>query len=537
MKIKKIKLTGFKRFTNLTIQDIPETAKVILLIGLNGQGKSSVFDALNTWYYSNCKHSNSWNESYHLKQSHPDKLHAHQAIQIEFHDPLPTTKNDLLKVIYSRSAYRNEPEFEINHLSAITSALDESRPNRMIDNDATVAQNYRRLVSQSLEDMYENAHPSTTVEAFRENIIGEIREAVRSIFPNLILNSLGNPLTGGTFKFDKGTSRGFSYKNLSAGEKAAFDLVVDIIIKRKEFDNTIYCFDEPEAHMNTRLQGALFKEMFNLVPENSQLWLATHSIGIMKAARDISEKFPGEVIFLDFSEVKFDHPDNLSPAVLNRHFWRKIIEVAFDDMADLVAPSHVIICEGKPHIDIRNSQMDAYCYEQIFSAEFPDVGFLSEGNSFDVEHDRLAFTGAIKAVSKGTKITRLIDRDDHSPEEIKQKEGKVKVLSRRHLESYLFDDEVLIALCEKFSKHEESENLIKDKQTLIQKSVAGGRSQDDIKAISGELYNAAKKRLQLSQCGNSAKAFMRDTLAPLIKPHMNIYKELRHEIFGSNLIL
>jgi len=40
------------------------------------------------------------------------------------------------------------------------------------------------------------------------------------IFPGFSLNGLGNPLTNGTFRFDKGTSRGFLYKNLSGGEKA-----------------------------------------------------------------------------------------------------------------------------------------------------------------------------------------------------------------------------------------------------------------------------------------------------------------------------
>ena len=45
MKIKKIHLKNFKRFTDLTIDEIPETAKLVVLIGANGCGKSSLFDA------------------------------------------------------------------------------------------------------------------------------------------------------------------------------------------------------------------------------------------------------------------------------------------------------------------------------------------------------------------------------------------------------------------------------------------------------------------------------------------------------------
>ena len=39
MKIKSIKLEGFKRFTDLKIEGIPETAKLVVMIGPNGCGK------------------------------------------------------------------------------------------------------------------------------------------------------------------------------------------------------------------------------------------------------------------------------------------------------------------------------------------------------------------------------------------------------------------------------------------------------------------------------------------------------------------
>ena len=40
MKIKSIKLSDFKRFTDLTIEGLPETAKLVVMIGPNGSGKS-----------------------------------------------------------------------------------------------------------------------------------------------------------------------------------------------------------------------------------------------------------------------------------------------------------------------------------------------------------------------------------------------------------------------------------------------------------------------------------------------------------------
>ena len=45
MRIKRIELDNYKRFNHLVIDEIPETAKLVVLIGPNGTGKSSLFDA------------------------------------------------------------------------------------------------------------------------------------------------------------------------------------------------------------------------------------------------------------------------------------------------------------------------------------------------------------------------------------------------------------------------------------------------------------------------------------------------------------
>ena len=44
MRIKSVHLKNYKRFTELAIADLPETARLVVLVGLNGTGKSSVFD-------------------------------------------------------------------------------------------------------------------------------------------------------------------------------------------------------------------------------------------------------------------------------------------------------------------------------------------------------------------------------------------------------------------------------------------------------------------------------------------------------------
>ena len=50
MKIKKIELKNYKRFTDFTIDNISASVKLVLVVGPNGSGKTSLFDAFNLWY-------------------------------------------------------------------------------------------------------------------------------------------------------------------------------------------------------------------------------------------------------------------------------------------------------------------------------------------------------------------------------------------------------------------------------------------------------------------------------------------------------
>lgn len=534
MRLKSVKVSDFKRFTDLTIQNIPESARLIMLAGPNGCGKSSFFDALHTWHKWTSEKSQSWDQDYHCKIGSTMRGGWNNDVTPEFHHSLPSNKR---KVFYVRSAYRNDPEFQIGQLQRTGDPLAEVRVNRMIDNDAAVSRNYQRLASKGLEDLYERGEASTTFGNYRKESIGDIRRAMLSLFPDLELNSLGNPLTDGTFRFTKGASEGFVYKNLSGGEKSAFDIVLDLVVAREEYNDTIFCIDEPESHMNTRLQSELLSVLYGLIPENSQLILATHSIGMMRRARDIEAENPGTVMFLDFGGRDFDQPQIIEPQIPDRQFWRKAHQVALDDLAALVAPERVVICEGHPRTGrpVRNHSQDARCYERIFEAEFPETRFVSMGNDGEVSGDWHGLAQALLSLVDGLDVVRLIDRDDRSDQEISDARGDgVRVLSRRNLESYLFDDHVLRTLAGWAGQEDKAEELVAEKKRIIDEQ-SGSSPSDDLKPASGKIYNVCKNTLNLTKCGNNAKAFMRDTLAPLIKSEMTVYQELKDDIFGTAL--
>ncbi len=529
MKLKEIKLKRFKRFTDTTISGIPENVRLVIIAGPNGCGKSSFFEGLNIWSKRHTGNLN-WDNTYFTKNPELGELGHTNAVQLAFHVE-PTEPK---KAIYIRSAYRNDPEFQIGSINRLGSMLDENRLGRMIENDAAVSKNYQRLTSQAFEDVFENESGSTTIADFREKVIGEIRAATSRLFPNLVLNSLGNPLTNGTFKFDKGIAKGFLYKNLSGGEKAAFDLLLDVIVKRREYDNTIFCIDEPEAHMNTRLQGALLKELYEATGPECQLWLATHSIGMMRKARDLSAQNPGTVVFLDFGNRDFDVPQTIQPELPSRNFWQRVLDVAFDDFAALVAPSEVVLCEGSRLGSAGQAAgIDAKIYDIIFGDEFPDTRFIPVGNSHDVENDKLALIEAMQTLVNGTKVRRLLDRDDMSESEVAEKNALgIAVLARRNIESYLFDDDVIRALASAHGRADLADSLIACKHNEMHKATTErGRPVDDVKASAGPIMNALKKELGLTQCGNTIKEFMRVTLAPLLNSSLPVYAELRASVF------
>lgn len=539
LRLKSIHFKGFKRFTDLTITNLPESATLIVVAGPNGSGKSSMFDGLKTWHWANGGAGNSWDESYGAKVG-ADSLGWDQRVQVEFHGPVPAGGDDRKKLVYVRSAFRNEADFNVSGISRLKSPLDSPRVGRLIDTDASVSDNYQRLILQTLDGVYrDELPPEMTRIELRDRIIGRVRGALGQVFADLQLDGVGGVTLGsdsvGTFYFSKGTSKRFLYKNLSAGEKACFDLILDAVIKSEYFDNSIWCIDEPETHLNTRIQSALLDTLVSLVPANSQLLLASHSIGFMRRAWELAKEQPGRVAFLDMQDVDFDQPAAIQPLQPSREFWSRTLEVALGDLAHLMAPERVVVCEGRVPRDGDDgkAEFDADCYRRIFATEFPDTDFLSAGNSRDVSQDRLEAGKAIQTIASGTTLIRLIDRDLFNDEEVAAQQALgVRVLSRRNIEGYLLDDEVLTALCQQYDQATKATDVIRLREEAMQASVARGNDPDDLKKAAGEFYHSVRKELTLSGAGSTWNAFARTTLAPLVRPGMATYDQLKADIFG-----
>lgn len=145
--------------------------------------------------------------------------------------------------MYVRSAYRNESQFSLQQLSAVQSPLNERiSPSLIIDNENKVSANYQRMVGEAVAELYRIENDNMTKLQIRERQLAVIRSAMLRVFGDLTLESLRNPFDNGTFLFKKGTSSGYKYKNLSAGEKAAFDLLLNFVIKRDSYNDTVLLY-------------------------------------------------------------------------------------------------------------------------------------------------------------------------------------------------------------------------------------------------------------------------------------------------------
>lgn len=535
MKLERIHIQNFKRFADLTIDGLQPTAKLVVLTGPNGCGKTSLFEAFHFWMSHAKQYINYESEYYEHRlpaQTGNNWAAVLKNIQLKFHDvsvSLPHGRSR--KDFYIRSAYRHEAEFSISGLGNVDDILyDSRRPQRLIQQEQRVSENYQRIVAETVNLVFSNDDhvQQKKVCELADDLVGEVRNAMMEVFGDLILEGVGKPLANGTFRFKKGEACGFHYKNLSGGEKAAFDLLLDFIIKRKAFDDTIYCIDEPELHMHSRLQAKLLEVMFNLIPDNCQLWIATHSIGMARKAAELYKENLGQVAFIDFHGQDFDQAVTLEPVHPNRNFWKNMFETALDELGALVAPKYVVFCEGRRlEQGGRKPSFDAAVYGKIFGDNYPSVEFVPLGGTNDVENNGKAFGVMLKKLVPGSVWWMLLDRDDRHDNEIKElQERGIQVLGHRDLESYLWEDEILQSLCESCEKPDKINDLLAAKKNAREDAGRKGKPCDDIKFISGSLYIACKRLLDLTQCGNDTESFEINTLAPLVKPGTKTYQEL-----------
>jgi len=334
----------------------------------------------------------------------------------------------------------------------------------------------------------------------------------------------------GTLYFNKRDHpKSFEFNVLSAGEKEAVDILLDLYLRKDDYDDTVFLIDEPELHLNTAIQRKLLLEVNKLVGAQCQLWVATHSIGFLRALQiDLREQC--QVIYFQPGARYAAEPITLTPITPSVHVWRSIFDTALDDLAGLVSPKRIIYCEGRaePARGGGERGLDANVLNTIFARSYPDTQFVSSGGHTELDQRSGIAIAILSKVFPAVEIWVLKDRDLFSDRKATESERRQylqehthlhRVLKRWEIENYLYNREVLEAYCATNGctfNATEYEGLVESIDDDNVKDQIG-----KIKAICGASGSI------------SPDAFKRK-LADVISPEMRVYQELEACIFQRN---
>lgn len=453
MRIKKIELKNFKRFSHLSIDEIPESSKLVLIIGSNGSGKSSLFDAfdwLNKGVRKGLPYSGNDSIDYYKKKSKqkPEAL-------IIFSDGQVIRKNDLnvesgvelISKFIGRSSIRIVARIS-NNANPDNVYSDQDSPITYIENDTRFINDvflYIQQINNALREPVFSGRQADTLKIFKD-FIDPLNKSLINIFGGDETTTIqitefqdATPATNAKLIFKKGESK-INYDLLSHGEKQVIILLINFIVRKEYYENAIIFIDEMDCHLNTALQYNLLHEIVSTwIPDTAQLWTASHAIGFI----DYAKKSENASI-IDFDLLDFDAKQDILPASKEKM-----------DVYEVAIPKTVIgsILRGYTLVIVENKN------DEFYNASLSSSGylFLPANNSREV----------FLTVKADEEKIGLRDRDyftSHELEKLKQKMPRLKVLMYSTFENYVYHPDNIEELgIERFNKQEYINEIISQK--------------------------------------------------------------------------
>ena len=429
MRIKEMNLVNFKRFTDLQIKNIPAEAKLVLLIGANGSGKSSIFDAFE-WMRNAGRFQNTQidlNAEYFKKKNNKDiicKLKTANNKLFSWKSSDAKVKNVPIDFFYGRPSLRIVPTIQSVRHDEHAFKYNTDAPNRFIEADTKFnldVLKYTDNINQALREPLFEGRQADIVQIFKD-AIQPFNEALERLFGTdpdttirLVQFENSTPERPTNLLFRKGNSR-VTYDLLGHGEKQVVVILLNFVMRSQYFQDTIYYIDEMDVHLNTALQYELLKEITeNWIPKNCQLWTASHALGFIEYAKDTDHS-----VILDFDNLNFDETQIIEPLPKSQD---EMFEIAVPraSLAKILGNRKIVLCENKNY--------ELYSLMGLDNFIFTDV---QNSNSIFLK------------IKRDKTLVGLRDRDFLTDNEIHQLTSKFtnyKILRYYCFENYLYHPE------------------------------------------------------------------------------------------------
>lgn len=467
MRITTLQISNFRNIRNLSIEGVPD---IVLFVGPNGCGKTSVLDAIVLakeavgTYYSLQSDPRQVNVGAEYAEIHLEidtsqieremvKRESNQILEERTSCRVRLTRAGTLQVMEASqglhnlfSTYRRRADPEagvIEYLPSFrtlrkkqldtysSSYLDEQRfrktalyreSNRFEDiKEYLAAQAFQAAqhVEHRILTNRETIGPSTYTDPF-----ADIKRVFAQFFAPMSFVTVRIGTT--PFQYVISTPSGeIDLDDLSDGEKSVFTVAFDII--RRDVRNSIILFDEPELHLHGELARQFVNGLSTIRPGN-QFWITTHSPEIVTSA-DV-----GSVYRITKYEEK---GINQARQVFSSVDMRDALESVLGRVGIVTLNKTIVFLEGS------GEEIDRFILESLYRDKLDRLEFVSAGSAKDVNQVSSKILALLGEAEQFNFFSAIRDRDFMTEDDAKSLEergkGRLFVWPFYHIENVLLE--------------------------------------------------------------------------------------------------
>jgi energy-coupling factor transporter ATP-binding protein EcfA2 len=300
----------------------------------------------------------------------------------------------------------------------------------------------------------------------------------QSVFSQLLPGKTLEPIDPRTpreFHYRIGSSEPLPFSTLSSGEQEVVKVAFTLVWKK--MTHSIIMIDEPELHLHPTLAFRLIETLKGFGGGTNQLFLFTHSADLISTYYST-----GNVFFIDSGSAAPPNQAHQLSGLATAH--GAVARAAGANLGLFAVGKRLVFVEG------REASVDRLVYHKVAQIAFPDSYIMPIGSVENI----IALKSVIDELTNaifGIDLFLVRDRDGLSDSVITslQSNRRFRCLTRRHIENYLLDEDVLsnvataLYLAEEKRDANRIRNAIKDIASSILMTAVLWNVREQIRAL------------------------------------------------------